>query len=192
MGKLLADHASRLDRPLIVVDLGCGDFQIGANLIAQLPNIVYVGCDIVLEIIAEHQRMYASERVRFQHIDIVSDPLPEGDVYLIRQVLQHLSNSEILRFMERTDGKCIYVTEGHPTTRTGPINPDKTTGASVRFDWHNGRGRGVELDQPPFGLTTREMFRTMSPPHEVIVTEFINTVPPPSLSRSGEIEKGRA
>ena len=61
MGQLLANHASRLDRPLIVVDLGCGDFQIGAALIDQLPNIVYVGCDIVPELIAEHKRIYASD-----------------------------------------------------------------------------------------------------------------------------------
>ena len=189
MGKLLANHASRFDRPLIVVDLGCGDFQVGAALVGRLSNIVYIGCDIVPELIAEHKRNHKSERVSFQHIDIVSDPLPEGDVYLIRQVLQHLSNSEISRFIERIHGRCIYVTEGHPATRIGPANPDKATGATVRFDWRTGRGRGLELDQAPFSLTTREMFRAASPPHEVIVTELV-CAEPASSSRRGKIEKG--
>ena len=189
MGQLLANHASRLDRPLIVVDLGCGDFQVGAALVGQLSNIVYVGCDIVPELIAEHKRNHASERVSFQHIDIVSDPIPEGDVYLIRQVLQHLSNSEISRFMERMDGRCLYVTEGHPAARVGPVNPDKPTGASVRFDWRTGRGRGLELDQSPFGLTTREMFRVASPPHEVIVTELVCPAPASSSRREKTEER---
>ena len=53
------------------------------------------------------------------------------------------------------------------------MNPDKLAGYDVRFDWRTGRGRGVELDNPPFDLVTQEMFRAFAPPHEVIVTERV-------------------
>ena len=54
------------------------------------------------------------------------------------------------------------------------MNPDKAVGADVRFDWRTGRGRGVELSQPPYGLKTQEVFRAFVQDNEVIVTERID------------------
>ena len=62
---------------------------------------------------------------------------------------------------------------GHPAVRTGTVNPDKPVGHEVRFDWRTGRGRGLELDRPPFNLLTQEAFRVEASPHEVIVTERV-------------------
>jgi hypothetical protein len=92
----------------------------------------------------------------------------------VRQVLQHLSNEEISNIMTRMGRyKLIYVTEGHPEQRIGPVNPDKAAGADVRFDWKTGRGRGVELDRAPFNATVVEVFRAFAPPHEVIITQQV-------------------
>jgi SAM-dependent methyltransferase len=173
MAQLLRDHADTLGRPLTVVDLGCGDFQVGRALIAQIPDMTYVGCDIVPELVAHNNAAYGGNRVRFRELDLVSDDLPSGDVCLVRQVLQHLSNADIQSFFRRADYPWIYLTEGHPAFRTGTVNPDKAAGHEVRFDWRTGRGRGVELDRPPFNLLTEEMFRVAAPPHEVIVTERV-------------------
>jgi SAM-dependent methyltransferase len=174
MAALIQRHAADLGRPPIVVDLGCGDFQVGGALLSRLPDITYVGCDIVPELIAHNKQTYGTDRVSFRHVDIVVNPLPAGDVCLVRQVLQHLSNEEILNIMQRMGHyKLIYVTEGHPEQRIGPVNPDKAASADVRFDWKTGRGRGVELDRPPFNATVVEVFRTFAPPHEVIVTQQV-------------------
>ena len=173
MAELLSRHSVEIGCPITVVDLGCGDFQIGRALTATLPNLIYLGCDIVPEVIAYNTKMYTNSRIEFRQLDIVADSLPEADVYLVRQVLQHLSNAEIMHFLENVHCKYLYVTEGHPAVRIGPANPDHVAGASVRFDYCSGVGRGVELDQPPYCLTTREMFRTFSPPHEFIVTELV-------------------
>jgi len=173
MTELLKCRIAELGRPITVIDLGCGDFQIGRALVAKVPDLIYIGCDIVSEIIAHNAQTYANAQVNFRCLDIVADPLPEGDVYLVRQVLQHLSNAEINTFLRRANCKYVYVTEGHPIERVGSVNPDNVTGADVRFNRHAGRGRGVELDQPPYNLTTREMFRAFSPPKEVIVTELV-------------------
>ena len=173
MVELLRDHADERGRPLTIVDLGCGDFQIGSALLERLPGMNYIGCDIVPELVAHNNAVYGNNKVRFHQLDLVSDDLPDGDVCLVRQVLQHLSNADIQSFFRRADYPWIYLTEGHPAQRAGAVNPDKQAGHEVRFDWRTGRGRGVELACPPFNLCTEEMFRVAAPPHEVIVTERV-------------------
>ena len=169
---LIENHCHDSPRRLKIVDLGCGDFQVGRALLSQLPAVDYLGCDIVPELVAHNTKLYSGERVEFRQIDIVADALPPGDICLVRQVLQHLSNAEIAKFLPKTEAyDVVYVTEGQPADRVGPVNPDKVAGADVRFDWCTGKGRGVELSQPPFGARTQEMFRTFAPPSEVIITE---------------------
>jgi SAM-dependent methyltransferase len=176
MTALLKEHEEELGRPVTVVDIGCGDFQIGRALVERMPTMTYVGCDIVPSLIEHNQENYASDRVRFQQLDIVEDRPPSGDVCLVRQVLQHLSNDEIERALQNLSGRftAIYVTEGQPELRVGPFNPDKPTGSGVRFNWERGVGRGLELAEAPFNRRAEEVFRSFSPPHEVIVTERID------------------
>jgi hypothetical protein len=170
MTELLRNHAAELGRSLTVVDLGCGDFRVGHRLVTNLPDLTYIGCDIVPELIAHNNTIHSSDRVSFRQVDIVSDDLPEGDVCLVRQVLQHLPNSDIRDVVNRLNYRFIYVTEGQPTETMGPINPDKTVDHEVRFDWRTGRGRGVELDQPPYCLRTEKVLTSKVPPAELLVT----------------------
>jgi hypothetical protein len=65
------------------------------------------------------------------------------------------------------------VTEGQPTVRYGPANPDKRAGFDVRFDFRRGIGRGVELAEPPFNCQTTEVFRSFAAPYEYVVTERV-------------------
>ena len=129
--------------------------------------------DIVPQLIEHHRHTFGGDRIRFQQLDLVCDPLPAGDVCLVRQVLQHLSNKDITTFLDRAFFDRLYVTEGQPEVREGAVNPDKLAGAHVRFDWGSGRGRGVELDQAPFARRTEEQFRTSLPSHEIIITERV-------------------
>jgi Glycosyltransferase sugar-binding region containing DXD motif/Methyltransferase domain len=177
MAAMLQRHADELGRRLTIVDLGCGDFQIGRALLRNVPQLNYIGCDIVPELVAYNNATYATETVRFLQCDLVSDLLPNGDVCLVRQVLQHLSNADIAAFFRHAEYEWIYVTEGHPAERVGPVNPDKAAGHDVRFDWRTGRGRGVEIGCPPFNLITQEIFRAFAPPHEVIITERVSSKP---------------
>jgi len=173
MADLLRRHMNELGRPITIVDLGCGDFAVGRSLLEQLPGVTYIGCDIVPELIDFNNKNHGKSGVRFQTLDIVSEELPSGDVCLVRQVLQHLSNADILAFLRRQKFPVLYVTEGQPSEITGPPNPDKVASAHVRFDWRTGRGRGIELDKPPFNYLTSEVFRAFSPPYEIIVTHRV-------------------
>jgi hypothetical protein len=145
-------------KPLVIVDLGCGDFAVGEKLLRSVNNLRYIGCDIVPELISYNQYHFGMANVEFNTIDIVSGALPDGHVCLIRQVFQHLSNSEISTILPKlAKYKYVYVSEAQPIAREGPPNPDKPAGAGVRFDLRTGRGRGVELDQPPWDLTLAEV-----------------------------------
>ena len=129
-----------------VVDLGCGDFTVGAELLDA--GIDYVGVDIVEEVVRANERTHGSARVQFRCLDIAEDPLPGGDLCLIRQVLQHLSNEQIARVLRNIERyRYVLVTEHYPAPgREAEPNRDKPCGEDVRvYD-----GSAVYLDRAPF------------------------------------------
>ena len=169
MSALLKQHEKELGRPLTVVDVGCGDFEVGRALVEQCPTLRYIGCDIVAPLIEHVRERHASDRVSFRHLDVVENAPPAGDICLVRQVFQHLSNA-----LENLGAfTTLYVTEGQPEVRAGPVNPDKPADSGVRFDFRRGVGRGVELAEAPFCRQTQEVFRSFAPPHELIITQRV-------------------
>jgi hypothetical protein len=173
MAHILNERIATMNRSITVVDLGCGDFEIGRQLTNKIGPINYVGCDIVPELVAHHSIHDSCQRVQFKTLDIVADELPEGDICLIRQVFQHLSNADIKKVLAKLSKfSRVYVTEGYPLEEVGPPNPDKPTDHNVRFDWREGRGRGVELDKEPYGLATRELFRVRADAQQEVIATF--------------------
>lgn len=133
---------------MTVVDLGCGDFEVGRRL-APLCRC-YVGVDIVRPLIDRNRARYGDDRVSFEHLDIVQEEPPQGDVCLVRQVLQHLSNRQIAAVLPKLARyRYCYVTEHHPSADSfsGP-NIDKPQGPDNRIPC----GSGVFLEEPPFSL----------------------------------------
>ena len=138
-----------------VTDLGCGDFNVASKWITD--DIDYTGVDIVRDMIASHNKTFASEHVRFLCLDIVDDELPDGDLCLIRQVLQHLSNDDIAKILARVKKyKYVIVTEHiTPKDKALVFNAAFHAGAHVRL----GARSGVYLDEPPFSLKTKTLLR---------------------------------
>lgn len=133
-----------------VVDLGCGDFFVGNQLAPVCKR--YVACDVVASLIERLAAADHAHNVEFRCLDITADPLPDGDVVLIRQVLQHLSNADIARVVPKlANYRYAVVTEHHPA---GPFPPnaDIPTGPHIRV----GLGSGVDLAAPPFDLPYRD------------------------------------
>ena len=87
--------------------------------------------------------------MEFVCFDITRDELPPGDLCLIRQVLQHLSNAEILAVLERTRGYPFVIVTEHlpPVCGVSRANLDKPHGADTRLL----EGSGVFLEEEPFG-----------------------------------------
>ena len=131
-----------------VVELGCGDFNIGKRISPLFES--YIGIDIVENLVKRNNSIFASDTISFVCKDITKDDLPRADMICIRQVLQHLSNADIANFLAKISGnyKYLVVTETmHRSWRFKP-NKDIVTGPGVRFH----KKSGVVLDAPPFSL----------------------------------------
>ena len=147
--KCLADLQSKYQfSDLNVVDLGCGDMRIGSQLAGLFAT--YTGVDIVKEMIEKHASQYTESTINFKHLNIVEDELPDGDVCLIRQVLQHLSNDQIVKILSKLSKyKYVFITEQLPTPNDDlKFNLDKSHGGDVRL-YDNS---GIYLTEAPFNL----------------------------------------
>jgi SAM-dependent methyltransferase len=144
-----------------VVDLGCGDFRV-ASLIAA-SGVSYTGVDVVELLIADNMRRYGSPSVRFQCTDITAGPLPDGDLCLVREVFQHLSNAQVSATLAKLSKyKYALITEVHPDDfQHYQINRDKPHGASSRLAHFS----VLCLDKPPFNLTDAQLVLETSPPY---------------------------
>jgi hypothetical protein len=131
-----------------VVDLGCGDFFIGRQLRHLCDR--YVACDIVEPVISFNKERFKHIGVDFRILDLTKDELPTGDIVILRQVLQHLSNSDILRALPQIGSKYKYLllTEHLPSNTDFDHNIDKPAGPDIRHTVNS----GVVLGSAPFSL----------------------------------------
>lgn len=153
------------------LDLGCGDFRIGEKLTSLTSN--YIGADIVKPLIEHHKKKYERKGVTFVHLNIIEDKLPEADVCFVRQVLQHLSNSQIQVVLPKLKKfRWVFITEHYPSPNSAIIpNKDKVQGSDVRVYMNS----GVYLSEAPFNI----------PPHQL---ELVLEVPGAGLDE--KIDKG--
>jgi len=131
-----------------VVDLGCGDFSVGAELRKHCDG--YVACDIVPKLVEHNKVRFKDLNVDFRVLDLIADPLPAGDVVFIRQVLQHLSNTQIQQLIPKLSPSYTYVilTEHLPKSETFVANLDKSADIDTRIGYES----GIVLTKPPFNL----------------------------------------
>ncbi|QCO22789.1 class I SAM-dependent methyltransferase [Acinetobacter cumulans] len=136
-----------------VVDLGCGDFNIGSKLFRNTKK--YIACDIVDSLIDYNSIKFSHQNLIFKKINIVEDDLPAGNIVFIRQVLQHLSNEDILKVVKKLyKYKYLVITEHLPKFIFKP-NKDYFSGPSIRLE----RNSGVVLDEKPFNLIYKNKYK---------------------------------
>lgn len=144
-----------------VVDLGCGDFRIGKR-ITQLNQINYTGVDVVEELTDYNNKNFKQDNIQFLYRNIVRDKIPDGELCLIRQVLQHLSNEDIKTILNKCKKyKYFVVTEHLPVNADNEPNIDKQPDASIRYY----SGSGVYLDKPPYNKKTKELLSVYPEDH---------------------------
>lgn len=149
----ITEFLGTLDNP-VVVDLGCGDFNVGHQLVPSTKH--YIACDISSTILERNKEKYQYDNLEFRQVDLAEDDLPSGDVAFVRQVLQHLSNEKIGSFVDKMNMakpyRYLIVTEHLPAARNFVPNRDKPAGAGIRLAW----GSGVDLAEPPFHLQFKQ------------------------------------
>jgi SAM-dependent methyltransferase len=134
-----------------VVDLGCGDFAVGARL--RDAAVGFIACDVVPALIMRNRQMFAQLGVDFRCLDIVADPLPAGDIVFLRQVLQHLSNAQVHAVLGKLQAyRWAVITEHVPKKAGFRPNLDKPVGPGTRLR----SGSGILVTQAPFHFAVRE------------------------------------
>jgi hypothetical protein len=146
--------------PISVCDLGCGDFNVGRQLIEFTQE--YTAVDIVPELISHLETSFKTPNLNFLSLDIAKDQLPEADCAILRQVLQHLSNDEIIEITKKLNlYQFIILTEHLPTGDFIP-NKDIISGQGIRLK----KQSGVDLLEAPFNLKVKSQRTLLSIPLE--------------------------
>lgn len=154
-----------------VVDLGCGDFRVASKFVS--PDFHYTGCDVVFSLVRHLNETHKNETTEFRCVNIVEDELPDGDLCLIRQVLQHLSNAEIERVLENAQKyKFLIITEHYPNPQKNYTpNLDIPHGPSVRVQFDS----AVVLDAPPFDLKNVKLLLDVEAEEGTRIKTFVIT-----------------
>ncbi len=105
-------------------------------------------------------------------MDIAKDELPSGDVAILRQVLQHLSNAEIKRVVEKLyNFKYVILTEHLPEVDFEP-NKDIISGQGIRLK----KQSGVKLSEAPFNFKAKEEKHVLTVPAPGFKGVLVTTV----------------
>lgn len=153
---VISDFLRSFETPLNVVDLGCGDFNIG-NQLYELAS-QYKAVDIVGDLINLNKLEFKADNLEFDCLNLATDELPKGDCAIIRQVLQHLSNNEVLEVVKKLSAyKYVILTEHIPTGEF-ESNLDIISGQGIRLKWDS----GLNLLQSPFNLQVKNSIELLS------------------------------
>ncbi|MCM5662173.1 class I SAM-dependent methyltransferase [Galbibacter mesophilus] len=166
--KAVRDFLTTFAKPLVVCDLGCGDFNIGRQLFGLTKR--YIAIDIVESLIKRNRNKFGGENIEFHCLDIATDNMPSADCILLRQVLQHLSNNEVESVVRKLPNyNYVILTEHLPEGNFQP-NKDIISGQGIRLK----KNSGIDLLAPPFNLKVKETIPLLSIPLDenkgVIVT----------------------
>ena len=148
----------------IIVDLGCGDFNIGKNLVSYCQS--YIACDISSVILERNLKKYNYPNLSFRQLNFCEDDIPQGEAGMIREVLQHLSNDDIYNFTQKLNEekpfKFLIFTDFLPKESFTP-NIDKPTDQFTRWRFLES---GVNLEEPPFYLSFKSKQNLCSVNHK--------------------------
>jgi SAM-dependent methyltransferase len=122
-----------------VVDAGCGDWSFSSAI--DWGDASYLGIDIASNVIAAVRNKHEKGRITFQVGDI-TDELPAAELLISKDVLQHLSNELVQKFIRNNlkKGKYKWVIL---TNDRGSGNRDVASGGY----------RAIDLAAPPFQVS---------------------------------------
>jgi SAM-dependent methyltransferase len=122
-----------------VVDAGCGDWSFSSAI--DWGNASYLGVDIASDVIATNRRKHETDKIEFQVGDI-TDELPAAELLISKDVLQHLSNELVHKFIRNNlrtrNYKWVILTNDR-----GSDNRDVASGGY----------RAIDLAAPPFEVS---------------------------------------
>ena len=121
-----------------VVDAGCGDWTFSSTI--DWADASYLGVDIASDVIEAVRRKHETGRIAFRVGDITEE-LPAADLLISKDVLQHLPNALVEKFIRNNLRKGKY--------RWALLTNDRGNGNG---DTVPGGYRAIDLAAPPFDL----------------------------------------
>jgi len=124
-----------------ILDIGCGDWEIMRHLSFDGE---YLGIDIVKSVIEENKVKYPE--INFQHKDIMNGLNESYDLIIIKDVIQHHTDEDIIKIMDilLEKGKYIYCVNGYKFGRSPEKNNWVKRDIGNRYSYHP-----VALDKVP-------------------------------------------
>ena len=131
-----------IDKPEIktVLDLGCGDWQFFKFL--DLSSVSYLGVDVVESVIESNSTLYSASNIKFISRDITTYEIPKADLIICKDVLQHLSNKDVVTILVK------IITSSKFSLITNDFKPENTENKDI----DNGDYRCLDLTLSPFYL----------------------------------------
>jgi SAM-dependent methyltransferase len=129
-----------------VVDVGCGDWQLGS--LVDWSGVTYTGVDVVPSVIAANKEKYGSESVQFVQMDVLNDreALPDTDVLLVKDVLQHWPTVECQSFLRWAARKYEWLVV------TNDVSHVRSSRRLTNSDVKLGGWRPLDVEAKPFGF----------------------------------------
>ncbi len=145
------ENLIREERIGSVVDAGCGDWEFSQYI--DWGEASYLGIDVSSVVLKRVDTLYAGPKIRFQQGSLVEE-LPPADLLIVKDVLQHLTNQDILQFIRANLRPERY--------RIAVLTNDR----DARYSANNeqiprGGYRGLDLSRTPFkleGLEDHQLF----------------------------------
>ena len=124
-----------------VVDVGCGDWEFSKKI--NWEGIDYTGYDVVESVIRKNQKQFNSDNLHFICGNALTMDLPQADLLICKDVLQHLSNENIMLFLTQISKfkYCLI---------TNDIDPNMID--TLNLEISDGGYRRLDLTQPPFNV----------------------------------------
>jgi SAM-dependent methyltransferase len=159
-----------------IVDAGCGDWEFSKEI--DWGGASYLGVDIS-SVVIEKLGRYATDKIKFQLGD-VTEELPSADLLIVKDVLQHLPNSLIEKFIvnnlrpERYSW-VLLTNDKWPTLKACRLQPGSNLCKIEKErrpsngDIEPGGYRKLDLSKEPFGVEgLRDVMRFRSYPVKVV------------------------
>lgn len=86
----------RMNNIRSIVDIGCGDWQFSRFI--NFDEVSYRGFDVVDSVVQRNRALYQSETVTFHKMPVDLAEVPQADLLVMKDVLQHLPDAEIMRY----------------------------------------------------------------------------------------------
>ena len=123
-----------------ILDLGCGDFNLMKHF--DFTDIQYLGVDLVTSVIDSNNQNYSNYNIKFEENDIISYKSDKiYDLVIVKDVLQHLSNKNIIKLVNNINFSkhTILVndfTEKNIDSTDGGYRPINLTESPFFFDYN--------------------------------------------------------